>query len=227
MKQNSLTVLSIVALSSTLLLSCARHNPLTGQSNGSPANTKAEDSLTLTSFQQIQGTPYLLAQLSEQDPESRLSSYESSDRIGQTRNLVFLNANSLTSHRLFQTNTFVILNTTQYTHQKTKVDGQPTPTTSEGVTQWIVYQVLKQDTNGNGQLDQTDHRTIGISDAAGQGYTEVLTGVSQFFGETMAESGKLVLVYTQDGVKRVSIVDLKSRRIAVTKAMVNLGVSSQ
>jgi hypothetical protein len=228
MKQNTLRGLRMMVLSSILLLSCSSQDPRVQQSNGSPANAKKESSLTLTPFQQIQGTPYLLAQLSDLNSESRWStSYQSEDRAGHTRNLVFLNAGSLASHRLFDTNAFRIVNTIQYPHQKTNVSSQSTPTANESVTQWIVYQVLKQDTNNNGKLDQDDHLTIGISDAAGKQYQEVLTGVSQFLGETMVAPGKLVIVYTQDGVKRASIVDLKSQKIAATKAIVDLGAASR
>ena len=171
--------------------------------------------MALASFQPVPGTSYLMAPLNEVDSERSKTSYDSS--IGTTRNLVFLDSESLASSRLLASNQFIVLNTTPY---PPSTDGKP-------ATQWLVHQVLKQDTNEDGQLNDQDHQTLAVSDPAGQGYKEVLTGLSDLFGITMGKPGTLVVVYAQAGNKQASTIDLKQRTITVTKPLTDLGVNVQ
>lgn len=143
----------------------------------------------------------------------KFSSYESYNSGGQNHNLVFMDTNSLESHRLFDTNVYIITQTDQYTQ---KVNGKD-------VTQWLVYQVLKSDTDGNKRLDQNDLRTLGISSASGQKYVEVLTGITELFGLAMVDPGKLVVVYSKNKAKTASIIDLDKRTIIKTQPLVDLG----
>ena len=136
-----------LSLASLLLTSCGKQTDYRGQ-NGNTNTLKPEDRpLRLTQFEQIHGTHYLMAEIAE--VQSRASSSYSEN--GKTRNLVFLDGESLASHRLFDTSAYIILATIQYpTHDK---EGDTAPATDGVVTQWLVYQVLKSDTNGDGRLD--------------------------------------------------------------------------
>jgi hypothetical protein len=179
-------------------------------SNSAPKYTAA-----LGGFQTLKGTPYLMAIMTSTgwSREDKLSSYESGSNGGQNHNLVFLDANSLESRRLFNTNDYVITQTDQYTQ---KVEGKD-------VTQWLAHRVLKADTDGDKRLDQNDLQTVGISSANGKQYVEVLTGITAIFGLEMVKPGQLVVVYEKDKAKTASIIDLEKRTIIATKPVVDLG----
>jgi hypothetical protein len=199
-------------LTPTLGLACSRLSelPRTGDVK---ANTP-QYTAALGGFQSLKGTPYLMAAVANSWSRSdKLSSYESGSSGGQNHNLVFLDANSLESYRLFDTNAYVIAQTDQYTQ---KVNGKD-------VTQWLVHEVLKADTDGNKRLDQNDLLTLGVSSASGKRYVEVLTGITEIFGLTMVNSGKLVVVYGKNKAKIASVIDLEKRTIITARPIVDLG----
>jgi hypothetical protein len=178
------------------------------------ASVAEKNMAALGDFQSLQGTPYLMATVNSIDSRSDKLSTSSTYWTGnQTRNLVFLDANSLASQRLFDTNAYVILQTDRYTQ---KVEGKT-------VTRWLAHQVLKNDSDGNQRLDGNDQVSIGISSASGKGYVEVLTGIAEIYGLTMVSPGKLVVVYAKEGAKSSSIIDLDKRSVLTTRSIVNLG----
>jgi len=115
----------------------------------------------------------------------------------------------------------VILATTQYPTQDKERDSA---SRIDGVaTQWLVYQVLKADTNGDGRLDASDQQTIGVTDASGVGYAEILSGIDANFGMTLLSADQVVVVYSQGGAKSATVIDLRNRKVVSTKALVDLG----
>lgn len=163
-----------------------------------------------------------MAEITEAESRGSFSSSSSSGR-GNTRNLVFLDGESLASHRLFDRNTYVISATTQYPTRDSDKERESQTKSEKSVTQWLVYQVLKADTNGDGQIDAADQQTLGVTDAAGNGYAEILLGVDQFFGMTMVSAGQLVVVYSHGGAKSVAVIDLANRKVTLTKPLADLG----
>jgi hypothetical protein len=216
---NKIVPLFIALLMPTLGLACSRPTETSRTEGVKDKNSPPQYTVALGSFQNLKGTPYLMSTVKSIGwPRSdKLSSYESYDSGGQTQNLVFLDTNSLESRRLFNTNASVIVQTDQYTQ---KVNGKD-------VTQWLAYQVVKSDTDGNKRLDQNDLRTLGISSASGKNYVEVLTGISEVFGLTMVNPGKLVVVYGKDKAKTVSIIDLDKRTITATQPVIDLGAQAK
>ena len=213
-------ILSLAMILTPLsLVSCAKQSDYREQSNNANNNAKsANHHLKLGEFQQINGTRYLLAEVKEDEPQR--SSGSSHSQEDQIRNLVFLDGESVVSHRLFDTDSYVILAATQFPN-KDKDIGQPS---NPGiVTQWLVYQVLKADTNLDGRWDEADQKTIGVTDASGSGYTEVISGIDQIFGTTMVTPGKLVVVYAQSHSKNAAIIDLANRKVISTKPLTELG----
>lgn len=210
---NRVTQLLIAVPLLTLGFACSRFNQ-TSQTKDTKASTPEEYMAALGAFQSLQGTPYLMATVNS--IESRSDKLLTSGTYwagNQTRNLVFLDANSLASQRLFDTNAYVILQTDRYT-QKAK---------GKTVTRWLAHQVVKKDSDGNQHLDSKDQISIGISSASGKGYVEVLTGITEIYGLTMVNPGKLVVVYEKEGAKSSSIVDLDKRNVLTTKSIVDLG----
>jgi hypothetical protein len=209
-----------LALASFSITSCRKQTDYRGQSNNSNFVKPEDRPLRLAQFEQIHGTRYLMAEITEAQSRDSISSSSYSGN-GNTRNLVFLDGESLASHRLFDTSAYVILATTQYpTHDK---EGDSTPRSDAVVTQWLVYQVLKADTNGDGRLDVSDQQTIGVTDASGSGYAEILSGIEANFGMTMLSADQVVVVYSQGGAKSATVIDLRNRKVVSTKALADLG----
>lgn len=215
---NKIALLLFALLIPTLGLACSRPSEniktTDAKTKDAKTNSTPEYTAALGAFQNLTGTPYLMSAVSSVKSWSDQSSYSDSYTTGeQTRNLIFLDTNSLGSQRLFDTNASVILQTDRYT-QTIK---------SKAVTQWLVHQVLKSDTDGNKRLDRSDLITLGISSASGKRYVEVLTGLTEVFGLTMITPGKLVVVYGKKGTKAASIVDLDQRSVTATQSIVDLG----
>jgi hypothetical protein len=211
---NAVALLLIAIPFLTLGFSCSRSSK-PSLTEDIKASSAEKYKAALGVFQTLKGTPYLMSSVTSTgwSRSDKFSSYESYDSGGQTHNLVFLDTNSLESQRLFDTNAYVIVQTDKYSQ---KVN-------SKDVTQWLVHQILKADTDGNKRLDRNDSRTLGVSSANGKKYVEVLTGITEIFGLTMNSPGKLVVVYDKEGVKTSSIVDLNKRIVIATKSIVDLG----
>jgi hypothetical protein len=210
---NGVTRLLIAIPLLTLGFACSRFNQ-PSQTKDIKASAAEKYMAALGAFQSLEGTPYLMATVNSNDSRSDKLSASSTYWTGnQTHNLVFLDANSLASQRLFDTNAYVILQTDRYTQ---KEQGKP-------VTRWLAHQVIKGDSDGNQRLDGNDQIGIGISSASGKGYVEVLTGITEIYGLTMVNPGKLVIVYGKEGAKSSSIVDLDKRNVLTTRSIVDLG----
>jgi hypothetical protein len=216
MRQKTLNVVIRLLLAIPLLtlgFACNRFNQ-PSQTKDIKASAAEKYMAELGTFQSLQGTPYLMATVNGIDSRSdKLSTSGTYWTGNQTRNLVFLDANSLASQRLFDTNGYVILQTDRYTQKEQ----------GKTVTRWLAHQVIKSDSDGNQRLDGNDQISIGISSASGKGYVEVLTGITEIYGLTMVNSGKLVVVYGKEGTKSSSIVDLDKRNVLTTRSIVDLG----
>jgi hypothetical protein len=212
----SIVVIIVLLLGLGFVLGPIRKNPET------IATARANQSLELESFDRIQGTKYLLAEVTAERTGTYLGS-SGYDR-GEVRNLVFLDSETLSSHRLFETNTRVILDTFQYPKAEVETDEYNSPPPPDNtITRWLVYHLVKEDSNEDGEQNYKDLCTLAVSDINGGGYTELLPEIDSFSGMTMLKEGQLVVVYTKDGVTKASILDLENREVINTQEIVGIG----
>jgi len=211
-------LLMILAITATCACGGAYVGP--PATNGTEAIPVEERPFVLGTFERLSGTPILIAEIHEVGGRGSLSSgYESG---GTAHNFVFLDSRSLESHRLFDTNQYVILSRMAYPTPARMVRSEPQPA-DQAAVEWLVYQVVKEDTNGDTRLGSDDRITIGISDASGGGYTEVLNAIDDVLGVEMIESGRLVVIHRADGEKQTSILDLAARKVLASRPLVDLG----
>src|SRR5262249_18275763 len=131
-----------------LFVACSKQTSYQGPSNNQSLANAQNRPLQLTQFEQVHGTRYFVAEIVEKQSRSSSSSYSGK---GEVRNLVFVDSDSLDSHRLFDANSNLIISHNEYPGHS-----QPDESQSKNdniVTQWLVYQVAKTDTNGDGRLD--------------------------------------------------------------------------
>ncbi len=185
------------------------------------ATARANQPLELESFTRIKGTKYLLAEITAERTETFIGSSRSGIS-GEVRNLVFLDGDTLLSHRLFETNTMVIVGIYQYPKAENQTESYYPSPPDETVTRWLIYHVVKDDTNEDGEQNYKDLRTIAVSDASGTGYVELLHDINSFNEMTMIEEGQLVVVYNKDGIPQASVLDLENREVINTKEIVSI-----
>lgn len=204
--------------------------------NPPPVQTLAPDSLFLGAFRPVQGTKYLVAEVHEEyNGGSRYSSgswfdYNNSGTDGSTHNLVFLDGDTLASRKLFEDNERVIIAVSQFPPpilneiqlQQMIVKGEEQSKDIITVL-CLVLQVVQEDTNQDGRLNGADLQTVGITDAGGNGFAELFTGVSQVYWMEMTSPTSLVIVYQQEGQRKVSMIDTAKRSVTSTEPLVELG----
>jgi hypothetical protein len=206
-------------LSCVLLLACSA---CAGQPSLplQPVPMDANTELSLGLFQCLAGTSYQFAPIESGLGRDYASGYERS-----THNYLFMNTADLSFRKLFETNDFLITNTSQFPGQNLdgSVEGVIPATDCEAESnrvQWLFYSVVKADTNQDGTLSVADLTTFAVSDANGQNYTELLPNVQAVYGQTFQrEPQRLIIVYQTDDGNRVSVIDLPTKTVVSTKQL--------
>lgn len=226
MIKRSVRATSLIMLLSTVFLgACSRLVPESRSGGTAQASNQQEKpDKVLQPFESIAGTPYLVANITQSDwgGSRSISSGSYKRGAGNIHNLVFLDSGSLASHRLFKTNEYAILEAKQYSLIAPNAQAKK----NEKIARFV-YQVFKQDTNDDGYLGGADHRTIGISDAFGKQYVEVLTDISRLLNLKPLSANRLLAVYIKAGTKTASIIDLEQRVVVKTDAIATLGPDVQ
>lgn len=223
MRTNLFTSLAIIFL--TIAMTACNKQVTPAQ----PAVDETKNRYYLSDFQPIRGTTILIAEVALDsdtwDPYSSARWFSFGDSgDARVHNLVFLNGQTLESHRLFPTNDTAILNATQF--PEGWIDTYDTSSqSSDNVipTEWFVYEIVTNDSNGDGKLNRDDLFIISLSDEDGAGYTEIMSGVNKVYGMNMIGHGKLVITYLQNDRKMVMLIDMASKTILDIKELIDLG----
>ena len=179
----------------------------------------------LSTFRPIQGTTYMIADISgspttnERDfsPFSWIERGYSGYSGFEVYNYVFFNSETETFNRLLPTNEYVVL----------QIIGFPTGTPTEKPedfkpVMWWMYILAKADTDQNGKLDYQDKLTIGIADVGGNTATELIADVDHILGNTLKDDNTLFVIYHAIDKNYVAKIDLPGRAVVSTNEM-NLG----
>lgn len=185
------------------------------------ANAKA--SRFLESFQRVSGTPFLMAAIrsSAYYQRSSLASYSSG--TSDAHNYVFLDMENQSFRRLLPTNDYLISEAAALPEASVRTQVKSAGDDDSVGVRWWLFDVVKQDTNRDGELDEKDLHTLGVSDAGGSGYTELIEGIRKQYGRALRDPDTLVVIYESGGVKRVSLIDLPKRAVISTKPLPDLG----
>lgn len=188
------------------------------------ARANADVPKILGNFVRIPGTPFLMADIRSM-PEGRQSSLASySDGPGPTtNNYVFLDLTDQSVRRLIPTNDHLIRGTEQFSDAGIVSPRFTTEGAAHAGVRWLVFGVVKLDSDRNGRLDENDLQTLAVSDAGGRGYTELIGEVTKSYGRALRDPDTLVVVYESGGTKRVSVIDLPKRAVTSTVALPSLG----
>jgi hypothetical protein len=195
-------------------------------STSAAKRANADAPRSLERFNRVPGTPFLMAAIRSVagDRRSSLSSLGSySSGISPTHNYIFLNVENQSFRRLLPTNDYFICECVSLPEA---LDGAPVrDAVNRGRldVRWWLFDVVKQDTDRDGDLDGDDLRTLAVSDAGGSGYTELIGGIREHYGRALRDPDTLVVVYESAGAKRVSLIDLPKRAVISTASFPDLG----
>jgi|GEM_PF-919306 len=183
-------------------------------------NRRIESSWTLGTVERIAGSDYAMAPArSEQTYEA---SYYEKD-ASAVRNYLFVNIVDKSSRWLVAGNKFLFLSAVKLT----PADAEDSRSTKDrydvvqnsGPVRWIRYEVVTTDTNGDNRLTDRDRRTVAVSDASGEGYTEVVRDVDETLGYLLRDESTLLVFYRSGTDNFVAEVSLPSRQITYSKAL--------
>jgi hypothetical protein len=211
-------VLSLCLLCLTLLTSCSRAPDIVNDTGTQPA-TATDQSKRLGNFSRVPGTRFLYAQISKSGDTSLLS--VSSDNYSSRsviNNLVFFDPTTSRVTRLLPTNDTQLVTTVTLPESVT-LDNS----TSPQQVGWFLYAVVKGDSNKDNKLNQKDQMVLAVTDAGGQGYTELFDQVDELYGHTLNDPNTMTVIYRKQGKVWSSTVNLQKRQVLATKEFPSLG----
>jgi hypothetical protein len=170
------------------------------------ANTVANDKpqkenkvkTSLGNFQELEGTPYLMAPINSQQNYPQ-DSYEK--KALTIRNYLFVNVDDKSTQQLVPGNDFLFVDA-----QKVVLERR-----DDEIVRGIWYQVVKADSNNDKTLDNNDKKTIAVSDVSGSDYTEVIDEVDRFLGSHQKNSTTLLVFYELDGREYIGEINMLER----------------
>jgi hypothetical protein len=215
--KNVLT-LAVIGLALVGFTNCSRQRTNQGGSSTVANVEPPADILTIGGLEVVDGTNYRFTRVGEALRRQTLSS----DSYGnsRTRNVVFLDCDSLQSHRLFETNRNVVLDVVPLGRGATGLKDAPTPPATS--VRWLMYRVVATDTDGDGDLDASDSFGIGFTDASGHGFAELVPNVQRLLGTAMIGDDAVTVAYVRDDRVEACRIDLVGKRVVATQPMVGI-----
>ncbi|GAB4496121.1 MAG: hypothetical protein OHK003_00120 [Anaerolineales bacterium] len=224
MKRPSTLLLALVIAFSTH--ACGRSIiPQDSSINVESPSTPIPSEKTLSSFNPIQGTDYLMAGIVpiEVTRDSTLNPFEwisssgySSYTSYATYNYVFFNTQTEEYHRLLPENNSVILQTAGFPQQ---VYDPNDPQKPAPVIEFWMFNIIKADTNGDGYLDYQDKLTIGISDVSGNGYTELIENADAVLSQYYKDPSNFFIIYNVNDKNLIAKINPSTRELVSTTEM--------
>lgn len=169
-------------------------------------------------FAKVEGTNIAISPItSEQKTYSSVfDSSSSSIKTGYStavRNFAFLNLPDQTTRFLLPNNDKLITASSKITEKKNSSDD------SQSIIAHISYQVVGEDTNGDGQLNLKDKLSIAFSSVDGTNYVEILKDIDEITGEERIGDDSMLYTFVTNGKTRISLINLPERRIVSTREL--------
>ena len=167
--------------------------------------TKESEFLRLGGFSRISGTQLLASGLvASQD--YRQSYYSKTG--SSTRNYLFLDSTTKATHWLLDGNGSLILNDRE-------LYADPATDSSRRTTTALLYEVVKQDSNGDSRLTTDDQLTVMLFTVASKRVVELLTVKGEVFGMEQLSSNEAMIFYRDDSSHYVATLDIAAAKIVL------------
>ena len=220
MKRPSILMLVLVVSLSTF--ACSRNIITQDSTVNAAASTPAPVEKTLSTFNPILGTDYLMAGIVpvEVARDGSLNPFEWISRSGYsnysnylTYNYVFFNTQTETYNRLLPTNDHVIYQTVGFPQAIYDPNDpeKPAPT----IEFWI-YNIIKADTSGDDFFDYRDKLTISISDVSGSNYIELIENADSIKSQYYKDPDTFYIIYNVNQKNFIANINPITREIVST-----------
>ncbi|MBC7817317.1 MAG: hypothetical protein IAG10_10550 [Planctomycetaceae bacterium] len=202
--------------------------------------------LRLSSFHAVAGTPFLMAKITNygqrDEPFSKsVSSGSWKGSTGAGANYVFFDTTSDTATTLLPNNDALIVSMDSLTdemglnfsnhspirkvEQTSAVQTADVNRSSSATVRWHMVELVKADTDNDGELTSKDRRSLGIADANGFGFAEVIPNLGEVFSQTMVDRETLLVIHGSQARQVAVRIDLASRKVLSSKPLPNFGTS--
>lgn len=177
------------------------------------ANLKIQ--LSYGKFARIEGTNFLIAPVVSEQEYSNFGYGSMKEQKNQAvRNYLFLNSLNQTTHWLLPNNEVLFLSDELISDRKRRAeDIEPLPVSN------IFYQLIKADSNKDGRLDAQDKQTIAFSDANGQNFTELISGIEEILGKERLDDDNFLLIYKTNENIVAATVKISEKKIIQSKEL--------
>ena len=212
----------IIALS---IIACGRSIPQESSSGTDAPAAPAPVEKTLSTFNPILGTDYLMAGIVpvEVARDGSLNPFEWISNSGYsnyssylTYNYVFLNTQTEAYNRLLPSNDYVIYQTVGFPQA---VYDPNDPEKPAPIIEFWIFNIVKADTNGDTYFDYRDKLTIGISNVSGSNYTELIQNVDAIQSQYYKDPSNFFIIYNVNDKNFIAKINPITREILSTTEM--------
>lgn len=200
--------------------------------------------LRLSSFHSVAGTPFLMAKITNygqrDEPFSKsVSSGSWKGSAGAGANYVFFDTTSDAATTLLPNNDALIVSMDSLTdemgrnfsdrapmrnvEQTSAVQTADANRSSTATVRWHIVELVKADTDNDGELTSKDRHSLGIADANGLGFAEIISNLGQVFSQTMVDRETLLVIHGSQAKQVAVRIDLASRKVISSKPLPNFG----
>ena len=198
--------------------------------------------LKLSSFHSVAGTPFLMATITNyghRDESFSKSLSSLSSKASTVTNYVFFDTTSDAATTLLPNNDALIVSMDSLTdemgrnfsdrapirkvEQTSAVQAADANRSSTARVHWHMVELVKADTDNDGELTSKDRHSLGIADANGLGFAEVIPNLGQVFSQTMVDRETLLVIHGSQAKQVAVRIDLASRKVISSKPLPNFG----
>jgi hypothetical protein len=145
--------------------------------------------LRLGHIEQVHGAPIQFVRL---ETETKGGKFSSGGYPDVTRNIMFLTKGLKQARWLFPKHHFVIKAIDQLREKEGYEKKDP--------TRALYYEVIKEDSNGDGKLSEDDNSVVAVSKIDGSGYVELISGLQRTIGhQTVNQGTELAVLIEKNG----------------------------
>jgi hypothetical protein len=163
------------------------------------ANAEGGENWVFGEIDKVKGLPFrfipLLSENGKADAEKRKINSSGSSEQGQSaqysKNILFINRSNSETKWLFGDSEQIILDVGQQTHQNLDIDGTPTLA--------MLYNVILEDTDGDGLITTDDNPALAYSQPDGSGFEVLLTGHEKTLATQFEDDGTVLIIFRQSG----------------------------
>lgn len=229
----------LIVLICILASSQAAFGQFSSKAKPQPTETRQQPQLQLSEFRSVGNTPYLVASITLRESRESSSKFGSSSPVSSSRwnskvNYVFFDTQNDSAVALLPTNNALIISREECSESITSEDDlkpavelasakQPPSNRSTPTVVWNLVEYVAKDTDGDGEITTKDRHALGVADAGGRGFVEVIPNLGGIFSKKMLDANTLLVIHgSQD--KQVAVrVDLSQRKIVSSKPLPNFG----